>query len=113
MGATGFVEVSFGAFPGKSEAQADVVTAGVIETSRVEGWVEPKLVSDSSHSLDEHKVESIRVSAHWLSNGNVRITAYAVPFPQLRKINSGIGRGGDTEQKHLLHGLFNIGWAWL
>jgi hypothetical protein len=106
MGSTGQAALDFGAFPGAAETSLDVTgQAGFVVTSEVEAWVLP--VTTAVHSEDEHLIESIRVMAYWTVDGTFKIRAYCVPFPQLVAINSGIA------QSHLLHGTFNIGWAWV
>jgi hypothetical protein len=106
MGASGQSALDFGTFPGAAEASLDVSgQAGFVVTSEVEAWVLP--VTTAVHSVDEHLIENLRVMAYWTVDGTFKIRAYVVPFPQLVTIN------GGAAQKHLLHGTFNIGWAWV
>jgi hypothetical protein len=63
MGAQGTVQIDFGAFPGKSDAEYYVTgQAGITALSLVEAWIFP--ADTISHSADEHFVETIQVTAY-------------------------------------------------
>lgn len=62
MGAQGTATVDFGASPGKSDVTITVAATGVLTTSAVEAWLRPVVTAD--HSVDEHLVEEIDISAH-------------------------------------------------
>lgn len=115
MGASGSTTIDFGAFPGASDAQVDVATAGVVAASLVEGWLMPKATAD--HSVDEHVVESIKVLGHYLSDGNVRIRAVntsELNEPLEPKRGEGIAeyRAGTGGRGTRLYGLWTVGWVW-
>jgi hypothetical protein len=66
MGASGFIEVNLGTFPGQSDTvvtvtAANLSIAGLLATSEVEAWIEPDDTAD--HSADEHAVETINARA--------------------------------------------------
>lgn len=62
MGASGSVEVNFGAFPGQSDASATIIgQAAILAGSLVEAWIMPRATAD--HSEDEHTVEPLRAFA--------------------------------------------------
>jgi hypothetical protein len=114
MGASALTTVDFGAFPGSTEVTKDVATAGVVAGSRIEAWVQP--VATADHSADEHKIENIRAVGEYLSDGNIRITAYVVPFPSTPRGPGYQERAYPSQgqvQQHRLHGLFTIGWVWV
>lgn len=112
MPGCGTATVDFGAFPGKSDATVDVAAAGVVATSVLEAWVHPKATAD--HSVDEHKVESIGAKAEYLSDGNIRLTAYNTseiteqPLGHLSSGQSRTSAGRGTR----LYGQWTLGWAW-
>lgn len=60
-GTTGTTTVNFGAFPGSSHASASIAAASVTASTIVEAWIFPAATAD--HTADEHKVETIRVTA--------------------------------------------------
>lgn len=88
-GAKGQVSITFGAFPGASDAQVTVSDTGVLSTSSVSASVLPAATAD--HSVDEHWLEEMDVTAGNIVAG-VGFTIYA--------------RTRNTR----LFGAWNIGW---
>jgi hypothetical protein len=103
MGNTGKTTIDFTAFPGKPDV-TKVITGetGIASTSKVEAWVIPEATAD--HSIDEHWVEEIDVSAGNIVAGT-GFTIYGV-----NRHNEGSRPGG---RGYNMYGLFTIGWAWL
>ena len=99
MGASGTASLNFGAFPGVRDVTLDVATAGVISTSLIEAWILPAATTE--HSIDEHRIENLRVSATWKVNGTITIFGVCTDPPV----------GGQTPGK--LYGNYNIGWVWV
>jgi hypothetical protein len=96
MGAQGTATLTFGAFPGASDASVAVTgQAGILSGSLVEAWVLPAATAD--HTADEHIVEELSVLAGNVVAGT-GFTVYGVHRPSL----------GDTR----LYGTWNIGWVW-
>lgn len=92
MGAQGTASLDFGAFPGSDEATVDVTgQAGFVAGSLAEAWLYPKDTAD--HTIDEHRVECLRVDAAYQADGTIRI----------------YGRQTDGEK---LDGVWNVGWVW-
>jgi hypothetical protein len=59
MGATGSIQVNFGATPGATDAVVTVTgQAGILATSKCEAWVDATLQAGASanHNADEHSV---------------------------------------------------------
>jgi hypothetical protein len=59
MGATGSVQINFGASPGGTDATVAVTgQAGIVATSKCEAWVDATLQAGASpdHNADEHSV---------------------------------------------------------
>ena len=99
MSASGSVLLDFGAFPGKTDITQDVSTVGVVATSLVEAWIQPAATTD--HTLDEHRIENIKVSATWKVNDTITIFGVCTDPPI----------GGMTPGK--LYGKYNVGWVWI
>lgn len=60
--ATGTVIVSFGAFPGSDTASLAITgQTSILNTSKVEAYVDPTAGSTSDHSVDEHIAVDIDV----------------------------------------------------
>lgn len=75
MGAQGTATLNFGAFPGSYDTSVDVVATGVVSTSLVEAWMHGGTAT-AEHSIDEHMVETVKVWAKYLSDGNIRIYGF-------------------------------------
>lgn len=102
MATTGTATVNFGAFaaaspgapvgPNGGETRTTVTgQTGILSSSFVEAWIAP--VATSDHSVDEHFIENIRVTA-----GNI------VP---------GVGFDIYAEaQLGGVYGSFNVFWIW-
>jgi hypothetical protein len=102
MGATGTATLNFGAFPGASDAVVDVAAAGVVSSSAIEAWIRP--VATADHTVDEHMVETIRVSGSYLSDGNIRIRGF--------NTNQVTGPAWMKLPMPMLVGQFNVWWVW-
>jgi hypothetical protein len=104
MGASGTIDLNFGAFPGGHDATVAVTgQSGITGSSLVEAWIQPMASSD--HSADEHMVESIRVAARDLSAG-VGFTVYGFE-------NTFHEHTADVSDAHQLYGVFKVTWAWI
>jgi hypothetical protein len=93
MGATGFVTLDFGAFPGTQSVETVVTGQALIaSTSRVDSDL--RAVATAEHSIDEHLHESIKFDAHSIVAGT-----------------------GFTVRAHCtngnLYGQFNAYWVWV
>lgn len=91
MGATGSAVLDFGA---TSVADASVVITGqaeILATSKVEAFI--RLEASADHSIDEHRVEPIKITA-----GN---------------IVAGTGFTIYGESNLQTYGLWNITWVWI
>ena len=125
MGAQGTATLDFGAFPGSSVTNVDVVATGVISTSAVEAWIRP--VATADHTVEDHIITPMRVVGQYLSDGNIRIYGINIndvipplePLPMARK------RADGTATVHLrlktnlarqpspmLVGQYNVWWVW-
>ena len=133
MGASGTATLNFGAFPGASDTSIDVVTAGVVVTSLVEAWMHGGTAT-ADHAIDEHMVETIKVWARYLSDGNIRIFGLntnwvltpAEPLPPRTRMVSGTtattvaftiadtppGKSILTPQGTRIYGLWTVAWVW-
>lgn len=118
---SGVAIVDFGAFPGSSHAFTDVVTAGVVSTSRREAYIEPAASTD--HSVDEHMVETLKAFAEFLSNDNLRLHLLntsqlnepvspprSSPYTAGGRQKAGQEQGGGRGTR--IYGKWNVGWAW-
>lgn len=130
MGATGTTTVNFGTFPGSTAAKVDITGQGsILAGSLVEAWLLP--VATGDHSVDEHRMEPIRVIASDISAGvGFSIWAYYTGIPQseptqlLRMarfggtgLDAGPGKqdvqGSDLGGKAIhLYGQYTVGWVW-
>lgn len=91
-GASGSAVVDFGALPGTDGASVVVTGQATIGTaSIVRAWA--RLAATADHSADEHRVESLRVSAGSIVAG----TGFTIFV--------------DCDQG-LTYGLFNVDWQW-
>lgn len=99
MASQGTAVIDFGAFPGKMDASVTITgQAGIVSGSLVEAWIRP--VASSDHSIDEHRIESLKVVANDIVAGTgFTITGY--------NVNQVIcGRAG------LIYGQWNVAWVW-
>ncbi len=62
-------------------------------------WVRP--VATADHSIDEHRIEALRVVADTIVAG----TGFTI-------FGSECGPTGGTNEGHRLYGLFTVAWAW-
>ena len=125
MGAQGTAELDFGAWPGASDASVDVASAGVVATSLVEAFL--RIVDTADHLADEHMIETIKVHAKYISDGNIRIYGFNTsqlnePLEDVMKLNKtaasqwmpqdhrGIHQAGGCGTR--LTGKWAIGWVW-
>lgn len=101
MGAQGTTSLTFGAFPGTSDAAVAVAgQAAILSGSLVEAWLLPAATAD--HTADEHWVEELMVFAGAVVAG-VGFTIYGVHRPAT---NAADGRGT------LVFGAWNVAWVW-
>lgn len=130
MGASGFIEIDFGAFPGGYETSVAVTgQTGIGATSLVEAWLH--MVATADHSADEHLVEDqyLRIIADASSiiagTGFTIRAIYAcplieVPLPQAIELQTAAagrdrltGYRTETErQAPRAYGRFNVAWVW-
>ena len=95
MGAQGSATLDFGAFPGASDATVAVTGQGsILAGSLAEAWLLPAATAD--HSADEHRVESLQVTADTVAAG----TGFTI-FGR----NTGFGNSR-------IYGKWNIAWVW-
>lgn len=100
MGARGTAILDFGAFPGASDASVAVTgQAGILSVSAVEAWM--RLADSSDHSVDEHRVETVALSAGAIVAG-VGFTIYGRNTSELSS------HGAGTR----LYGKWNVNWVW-
>ena len=91
MGATGSAILNFGT-PSKPAASVAVTgQAGIVATSKVEGFV--RLEASADHSVDEHLVEQLKIKAGNIVAGT-GFTIYGEAYPQSS-------------------GQWNIDWVWI
>lgn len=91
--ANGTTTINFGSFPGASEASVAVTgQTGILTSSLLGAWLIP--VATSDHSVDEHRVENIRVFASDIVAGT-GFTIYA-----------------ECLLGQLLYGQYSVAWAW-
>jgi hypothetical protein len=138
MGAQGTTTITFGAFPGASDASVAVTgQAGITGTSLVEAWIYP--VATADHSVDEHMLEPFRVFAHSISAGTgFTISAFSTnqinePVRQFDPLGRGFGSTQNTGRGRQdpsastnnpdtsgnsggtgprLYGQYTIAWVW-
>jgi len=111
---SGTGSIDFGAFPGKSDATL-VITgqSGILAGSIVKAWLYPATTAD--HSVDEHTVETIQVSAGTIVAG----TGFTIYARNTGVINekplgweaSGY-KAGNAGQGTRLYGLWSVAWMW-
>lgn len=100
MGAKGTAVLDFGLFPGASDAQVAVTgQVGMLSVSSVEAWV--RLLDSSDHSADEHRVETLALSAGAITPG-VGFVIYGRNTSELA--SHGVGTR--------LYGKWNVNWVW-
>lgn len=93
MAAQGTATLDFGVWPGAAEASVAVTGQGSILTgSQVEAWV--RLTATADHSVDEHRVERLKVLA-----GNI-------------VAGTGFTIYGESTGPGLLTGQWSIDWVW-
>jgi len=91
MGATGSAVLDFGA-SSKNDTSVDVTgQAGILATSKVEAFI--RLEATSNHSIDEHRVEPIKITA-----GNIA---------------AGVGFTIYAESNLQVYGQWNVSWVWV
>jgi hypothetical protein len=124
-GGQGSTTISFGSFPGSSDASLAITGQTGIDTSSVvTAWLQPADTDD--HTVDEHRVETISVMAGNVIPG-VGFTIYATNNSQRNEPlgNSGIdtfrsvaapvyGYSGDSVggRGTLIYGKWSIAWKW-
>lgn len=129
MGARGFTEIDFGAFPGASYATVAVTgQTGILTTSHVEAWLAPDDTAD--HSADEHIIAAV----------GLRVLVTALPIAGTGFTIAGLYRAAIEEplqaptpstfrsaaatvygqpgpsiggQEIRLSGRFRVGWVWV
>jgi hypothetical protein len=110
MPGSGSAILNFGAFPGSVETTVDVTgQAGLTSASKVEAWVLP--VATADHTVDEHRIERIRVIAQYKVDGELTIYGYDNATPAWREVNYITGRNGGAQSQRV-YGQFTVGWAW-
>lgn len=125
VGTTGTATIDFGGFPGKSDASVDVTgQAGIVSGSVVEAWL--RLESTGDHSADEHRIETIKVTAGNIVAGT-GFTIYAHNVNQLNENDpdvqtrkAGVGPGTGINQKRparrgggtRIYGQWTVQWRW-
>lgn len=122
MGAQGTAVLNFGTFPGSNVAFVDVVATGVVVGSGVEAWIRPAATAD--HTDADHVVAPMKVTGHYLSDGNIRIWGININdvVPPLEEINikpalpTTAGRFYKTivraQNAPMFVGQFNVNWVW-
>lgn len=87
--------LDFGKFPGASDAQVVIADQrGIVESSIVQAWILP--VATVDHSVDEHRIEPIRLLAGAIVPG--------VGF----SIFGNYAGAGDA----LVYGQWTVAWMW-
>lgn len=93
MGAQGTAVIDFGAYPGQGQTSVAVTgQAAILTTSACEAWIRPQDAT-ADHSLDEHVVENIRLTAGSIVAG----TGFTIYGEAL------VG---------VVYGTFNVNWVW-
>lgn len=121
MGAQGTATLDFGAFPGSSITNVDVVAAGVISTSAVEAWIRPEATAD--HTDGDHVATPIRIVGHYLSDNNIRIWGInendvippLEPVPLVRDLATSAARPEAVvarQNSPMLVGTYKVNWVW-
>lgn len=97
MPGSGTTTVSFGAFPGATDASVAVTgQTGIVAGSLVGAWIRP--VATADHTADEHRIEDIVVAADTIVAG----TGFTI-----------FARSGRTSgQSTRLYGSWTLAWAW-
>ena len=99
MAASGTTTIDFGTYPGSHSATVDVTgQTGFTASSQTEAWVMP--VATATHSVDEHRLEEIKVDAVYQADGTIRI------------YGEHTGSGSRSTNGHNLYGTFTVGWVW-
>jgi hypothetical protein len=97
MSSSGTATLDFGAFPGKTDATVAVTgQTGIVAGSLVGAWIRP--VATADHSIDEHRVEALEVTADTIVAGT-GFTIFGTSTSQF---------GNST----LLYGTWTVAWAW-
>jgi hypothetical protein len=90
--ASGTAVINFGAHPGKGMTSVDVTgQASILTGSRIGCW--PRLEATSDHSVDEHRVETLK-----LVGGNIVAGTGFTIYAEVQQGNA--------------WGQFNIDWVW-
>lgn len=129
--ATGTTTVDFGAWPGSTEASVTITgQTGILSGSLVEAWILPDTTAD--HTIGDHIAAPIKVVAHTISAGvGFTITATLqdqqqepvmaerggqTHFQTGTSITTKQARPGNPNDiggwSPMVHGVFNIAWAW-
>jgi hypothetical protein len=124
-GAQSITTISFGAFPGSSDASLDITgQTGIDVSSVVNAWIMPADTDD--HTADEHRIETISVMAGNVVPG-VGFTIYAQNTSQTNEPigKSGIdgfrsiaaptyGYAGESVggKGTLIYGKWTVAWKW-
>ena len=105
MAGSGSTTVDFGAWPGDSEATTTVVgQTGYVAATPVEAWLLP--VDTADHTVDEHVMEEVDVTAYFLANGSFTIRVAPRAYALTAVPNSGMA------PPRRLYGVYTVGWAW-
>jgi hypothetical protein len=115
MGATGTVDLDFGAWPGKYDTTVAVTgQAGIVAGSLVEAWIRPEATAD--HSVDEHimAVAFVRVVAGNIVGGT-GFTIYGLMTDPGEQGVGGIDGNFNNIPRKSPRGVgkFKVAWAWL
>ncbi len=104
----GIATVDFGAFPGSAEASIAVTgQAGILATSFVHALLHPTATAD--HSIDEHRVENIKVWAGDIVAGTgFTIYCESQGFP----VGTPNTSRGYTVVAPRLYGQYSVQWIW-
>lgn len=110
--------LDFGSFPGSSITSVDVAATGVISTSAVEAWIRP--VASADHSVEDHVIVPMKVTAQYLSDNNIRIWGVNTNDvqPPLESLivarKSATSKSAETSRQNapMLVGQYNVWWVW-
>jgi len=97
MSASGTATLDFGAFPGTTDATVAVTgQTGIVSGSLVGAWIRP--VATADHTIDEHRVESISITADTIVAG----TGFTI-------FGCSASEFGQSTRRY---GLWTVAWAW-
>lgn len=100
--AIGNTVISFGAFPGSSQATVDVTgQTSILSTSHTQA--ELMIVATADHSVDEHHILS----------GRIKVTAGAPREGDGFTIYATYESSGTSAGSCCIHGDFSIKWVWV